>query len=640
MKRTKRFLALLLCMVMAITLVPVFGGTKVKAAEKFDSSVVVGDVVFPISLAWESNGDPSTLDDGLSMVNYKLDSKSSVLYEVGKFSKSKYPGDALKALYDELIEGFSESPIFSISDSKIYISDGVRIAKASGIIDNNNSKSAFVIYFKTLDDNVIITYALTVDDTVSSELDNIACRACIEAYVGLAITQQPVSTTVNEKELAYFEVKAAGSGLKYLWQYKEAGKSTWTDWTTKTTAKISVAYSSSRNGMSFRCIVTDSSGKKLTSNAATLTYAKPFSITQQPVSTTVNEKELAYFEVKAAGSGLKYLWQYKEAGKSTWTDWTTKTTAKISVAYAAFRDGMSFRCVVTDASGNKLTSNAATLTYKVNFAITQQPVSVTVNHKDLAYFEVKASGKGLKYLWQYKEAGKSTWTDWTSKTTAKISVAYAAYRNGMSFRCIVTDANGNKLTTQEISLKYKKPLAITSDPTDSTVWDWEYAYFGVQATGDKLKYLWQYKLNGSSEWVDWTTKTTDFIEVKPASYRDGMQVRCIVTDAYGKTATSNPATLQYMYNVIFLTIISNPVDTTVSSGQSASFSVEVYGEDVKYLWQYKLKGSSEWVDWKTKTTATIDVMYAEYRDGMQVQCIVTDKFGMTLTSTPATLYYE
>ncbi|MCR5203656.1 MAG: hypothetical protein K6E47_07335, partial [Lachnospiraceae bacterium] len=66
----------------------------------------------------------------------------------------------------------------------------------------------------------------------------------------------------------------------------------------------------------------------------------------------------------------------------------------------------------------------------------------------------KAEGKGLKYLWQYKLAGDSSWTDWNSKTTADISVAYAAYRNNMQLRCVITDSNGNTVTSNVVTLKY------------------------------------------------------------------------------------------------------------------------------------------------------------------------------------------
>ncbi|MCR5203457.1 MAG: hypothetical protein K6E47_00195 [Lachnospiraceae bacterium] len=360
-----------------------------------------------------------------------------------------------------------------------------------------------------------------------------------------AITKQPTNSTVDPGGTAKFSVTATGKDLKYLWQYKEAGKSNWVDWTSKTTASISVAYAAYRDGMSLRCVVTDETGAKLTSDVVKLNYNSVFSITAQPVSATVDVNNLAYFEVKAEGKGLKYLWQYKEAGKSSWTDWTSKTTSKISVAYAASRDGMSLRCIVTDSSGNKLTSNTVTLNYNNPLAITGQPVSIAVNENSLANFEVKATGKGLKYLWQYKEKGKSTWTNWTSKTTAKISVAYAAYRDGMSFRCVVTDSLGNKLTSKAAALTYNKVFAITSQPLSVTVDQNSAANFEIKAEGKGLKYLWQYKLAGDSSWTDWTSKTTARISVAYAAYRNNMQLRCIVTDSNGRTLTSNVVTLKY-----------------------------------------------------------------------------------------------
>ncbi|MCR5203655.1 MAG: hypothetical protein K6E47_01240 [Lachnospiraceae bacterium] len=365
----------------------------------------------------------------------------------------------------------------------------------------------------------------------------------------LTITEQPKDATVAEKELAYFGIKAKGEGLKYLWQYKEKGKTTWTDWTTKTTADISVAYAKSRNGMSLRCKVTDKNGKELISNAATLTYtnASGPSITEQPKNTSVKTGELAYFGVTAKGDGLTYLWQYKNAGSSTWTDWTSKKTASISVAYQASRNGMSLRCVVTDKKGNKVTSSAAVLTYTSASgpSITEHPKNATAVENGLAYFSVKATGSGLTYLWQYKNKGESTWTDWTSKKAASISVAYLASRNGMSLRCVVTDKNGNKVTSNAATLTYTTALKITTQPVNSTVNKNELAYFTVKAEGKGLTYLWQYKLAGDSTWTDWTSKKAASISVAYAAYRNNMQLRCVITDSNGNTVTSNVVTLKY-----------------------------------------------------------------------------------------------
>ena len=366
--------------------------------------------------------------------------------------------------------------------------------------------------------------------------------------IGPVITKQPESATVSEGEIASFSLKATGSKLKYLWQYRYAGSNSWVDWTTKTTASITVAYSASRNGMSLRCKITDGDGKTEVSDQVTLKYsAKGPSFTSQPVSTSVESGTIASFSVKATGTKLTYLWQYKKAGASSWTDWTTKTTAAITVAYDKSRDGMSLRCKITDGNGKTAYSNTATLTYKAAAPkFTKQPANASVASGELASFSVTATGTKLTYLWQYKKAGASTWTDWTTKTTAAITVAYDKSRDGMSLRCRVKDGNGTTVYSNAVTLTYKTSgPAITKHPANTTVPADEYAVFSVNATGTNLKYLWQYKNAGSSTWVDWTSKTTSVITVAYSSSRNGMQVRCKVTDGNGKSVYSNTATLTY-----------------------------------------------------------------------------------------------
>nr|MCR5205786.1 hypothetical protein [Lachnospiraceae bacterium] len=460
------------------------------------------------------------------------------------------------------------------------------------------------------------------------------------------IAEQPKDATVETNKTAYFSVKAEGTGFKYLWQMKKKGSSSWSDWTTKTTADISVAYASDKNGMSLRCKVTDPDGNEFLSEPAVLSYIVPFAITTQPKDTTVAPNAMAYFSVKATGNGLKYLWQYKSKGSSTWTDWTSKDTADISVAYSASRDGMSLRCVITDGNGKTLTSNVAVLTYSSGsstLAITTQPKNTTVAPNELAYFSVKASGSGLTYLWQYKNKGASSWTDWTSKKTAEISVAYSASRNGMSLRCKITDSTGKTVTSNEAVLTYSSgssTLAITTQPQNATVAPNELAYFSVKASGSSLTYLWQYKNKGASSWTDWTSKKTAEISVAYSASRNGMSLRCVVTDGSGNQVTSNAAVLTYSSGSSTLAITTQPKNATVAPNELAYFSVKASGSGLKYLWQYKNKGASSWTDWTSKKTAEISVAYSKERNGMSLRCVVTDGSGNTVTSNAAVLTYS
>ncbi|MCR5203467.1 MAG: hypothetical protein K6E47_00245 [Lachnospiraceae bacterium] len=355
-------------------------------------------------------------------------------------------------------------------------------------------------------------YAIYGDDEVYSK-NAITVDLNVQIETGTAddcdIVGHPEDVYVEHGKIAYFHASGYGKGLKYQWEYKLKGDSAWTPWSGKTTQVISVAYASYRNGMTLRCIATNKSGEPAESGEAVLTYYyyKPLKITQNPSSTTVEENKSAQFEVKAEGSLLSYLWQYKLADSDEWIDWTTKTTAKIDVAYASYRNGMKLRCVVTDITGDTRTSAEVELKYKKPTKMLKQPNSTTVLEKELAYFEVKAEGKGLKYLWQYKAPGSSTWTDWTSKTTSKISVAYASYRDGMNFRCVITDAYGNVLTSDPVTLSYRSLFKITADPLGTSAYIGEIATFEVKAVGTGLKYLWQYKLAGSTELTEAATLT-------------------------------------------------------------------------------------------------------------------------------------
>ena len=204
---------------------------------------------------------------------------------------------------------------------------------------------------------------------------------------------------------------------------------------------------------------------------------------------------------------------------------------------------MNLRCVITDSNGISKTSDIAILSY-ASIDILTQPQDTTVAEGKPAYFSVTATGSDLTYLWQYKKANASKWVDWTSKRTASISVAYDATRNGMNLRCVITDSNGISKTSDIAILSYAS-IEILNQPQDTTVAEGKTAYFSVTATGFGLTYLWQYKKADSTKWVNWTSKTTSSISVAYNASRNGMKLRCVITDGYGTSSISDEATLVY-----------------------------------------------------------------------------------------------
>ncbi len=365
-------------------------------------------------------------------------------------------------------------------------------------------------------------------------------------------------------------------------------------------------------------------------------FAAGPTITTQPKSTSVVEGKTATFKVVASGSDLTYQWQYRKSGSSTWYNSTSSgnKTATLSVEATTARDGMQFRCKVTNASGTT-TSNAAKLTVKPLPVITTQPASKSVAEGATAKFKVVASGTDLTYQWQYRKSGSSTWYNSTStgNKTATLSVEATTARNGMLFRCKVTNANGTVTSgTAKLTVTAAAKPTITTQPASKTVAMGASVTFKVVASGSGLSYQWQYKSPSMSSWKNTTVSgaKTASITMTATTERNGNQYRCIVSNANG-SVTSSAAKLTLLTAP---TITTQPASAYVVLGKTATFKVVASGSGLTYQWQYKKSGSSTWYN-STSTgnkTATLSVEATEARDKMQFRCKVSNSAGDTFSS--------
>ena len=86
-----------------------------------------------------------------------------------------------------------------------------------------------------------------------------------------------------------------------------------------------------------------------------------------------------------------------------------------------------------------------------------------------------------------------------------------------------------------------------------------------------------------------------------------------------------------------LTITSNPSNVTGRVGNTATFSVRATGDGLTYQWNEFVDG--EWVacTYTGSTTANLKVPITCNKDGRRYDCTVTDTYGLSKTSTSATL---
>ncbi|MGM9629341.1 immunoglobulin domain-containing protein, partial [Butyricicoccus sp.] len=250
-------------------------------------------------------------------------------------------------------------------------------------------------------------------------------------------------------------------------------------------------------------------------------------------------------------------WQYQNVGSTSWakSSQSGSTTDTLTVPITAARDGQKYRCVVKDADGNTLTSDAAAIhatEATVKITITSQPEDYTGEIGTKATFKVVAEGNSeLTYQWQYQNVGSNAWqkSSQSGSTTDTLTVPITAARDGQKYRCVVKDADGNTLTSDAAAIHATEAtvkITITSQPEDYTGAIGTNATFKVVAEGNsELTYQWQYQNVGSSSWAksSQSGSTTDTLTVPITAARDGQKYRCVIKDADGNTVTSNAASI-------------------------------------------------------------------------------------------------
>ena len=88
-----------------------------------------------------------------------------------------------------------------------------------------------------------------------------------------------------------------------------------------------------------------------------------------------------------------------------------------------------------------------------------------------------------------------------------------------------------------------------------------------------------------------------------------------------------------------LGIIEQPVSLPVTAGQAAAFSVAASGGTKPYSYQWQsLSGANQWKNIPGATQETYSIGSVKNdQNGLTVRCVVTDAFGDSVTSDPATL---
>jgi hypothetical protein len=171
------------------------------------------------------------------------------------------------------------------------------------------------------------------------------------------------------------------------------------------------------------------------------------------------------------------------------------------------------------------------------------------------------------------------------------------------------------------------PPAIMSHPSSQTLEVGQAATFTVLASGSSpLTYQWQKNSSVITGAIS-SSYTTPVV----AMADDGSIFKVVVSNPAG-SATSNPATLNVIAQSVAPSITQPPSDTTVSAGQTATFTVLASGSSpLAYQWQ---KNGSVITGATSSSYTTPAVAMAD--DGSTFNVVVSNPGG-SVTSNPATL---
>ncbi len=450
-------------------------------------------------------------------------------------------------------------------------------------------------------------------------------------YMGttLAVTTQPNSTYAQIGKTATVKVNASGSSLKYRWYYCEKDENVFKT-SSVTSASYKAVMSLARHGRKLYCEITDKNGSKVRTRVVTISSATAY-IIDQPTDAVVSANgQTATVQVEAAGKNLSYQWYICNPGSSKFSK-SSITKDTYSVKMTDSRNGRKLYCVITDGSGNKLTTDTVTMYVNNPVNIVQQPASVMVADGEMATVQVTAKGEGLKYQWYICNPGSSKFSK-SSITKDTYNVKMTDSRDGRKLYCVVTDANGKKLTSNTVTLHKDRCLYITCQPETASALEGEYATTQVVANGEGLTYQWYVCKAGSTKYYK-SSITTDTYRTKMDADRNGRTVYCVITDAKGNTVTSDTVSLILQTPLV---ITKQPQNVSVANGKTAKTTVEATGDGLTYTWYLRQPGNATFGR-SSITENTYSVKMTDSRNGRQIYCVITDAYGNTVTTETVTL---
>ncbi len=327
------------------------------------------------------------------------------------------------------------------------------------------------------------------------------------------IVADPVDASVCPGDSAEFEVEASGTALVYQWQGKTGGDfadlENGVHYSGSQTATLTVLSITANEAGEYRCLIAGECGVPVTSGSAELIVGESLQVVASPEDQTACPGDMRSFSVDASGTGLVYEWQFEDAqggGYVILSDddhYSGVATATLVVTDIDSTHAGEYQCRVAGECGSPTLSEVATLTVNTLPLIGSTPTDQFACPGDDVSFTMSAGGTGLAFQWQFDGSGDFVDLGDDANTSGATSsilslTAIDAARAGQ-YRCVVSGACGDPLSTEPAMLTIGAAAQVVSQPEDRSVCPGVTVNFEVEATGTDLTYQWQFSSEGGGQ---------------------------------------------------------------------------------------------------------------------------------------------
>ena len=453
----------------------------------------------------------------------------------------------------------------------------------------------------------------------------------VDVYQILEILEQPQDTSAFDGTVVRTSVIAIGDGLTYQWFMKNPGNKKFYV-SSVTDATYACKMNAANDGREVYCIVTDERGNSYITETVTLSMRYTVEIVTDLENVSAFDGEYVTFTVGATGDGLTYEWYCNYAGSNQFVMADEFDGDTFTVLVNEATDGLELYCVVSDQYGNSMQTETATVRMNQLVLILEQPQNTSAYDGTVIRTNVTATGDGLTYQWFVKNPGGTKFYE-SSVTDATYACKMNEKNNGREVYCEITDAYGNMVKTDVVTLTMIETVKIIKQPVSVTVAAGEKATVTVEAVGEGLTYQWYYKNANGSTFTPTDSFVGDTYSVTMSDARDGRQVFCVITDQYGVSVQSETVTLNQKYQLL---IVKQPVDASAKNDAVVRTTVQAKGDGLTYQWYIKNPGSSKFGK-SSVTSATYTCKMNAANDGRQVYCRITDAYGNEVKTDIVTL---